>query len=479
MLCSCGLLSRPSPAPPPPTSIASEARARLLEDARTLLARGECREAARQLTRMMRISADPITLSEAHWLLARCHEQTGELQRALQEYDLAAQAVNTPYAGDAARRVVELRTQLRDSPTVRRGVNAVLLTADALPTGRELEFRMAGLATAGITVLLIQVTSVKGVYFPTSLAPVVSDALTEWIAVGHRHGMLVYGALSLDVMDWVKPGLGWHDVRYDPRLGREEASAHLDLFHPAFQEYLSALTRDLVRSGVDGILFRAAPPRLEDGFSPFAREAFQRQFQILLDPSTLLMPLETSGHDPGAGVAAIPRNGSDQRHGNDSRDAKVTPSDAAREPSAAFWHWAGWKARSRAKLLQGLIHTSQRINQQLRIAIEFHLESVTEPVRALAQYGEDLLALKRLPVDFYFSLDPASVRTRPVDLATSFLPRAEDLLGGLDRLWLARASLSREKPESGAVPPGTDRRGVPPEVGLVYDNMLPRAAPIP
>jgi hypothetical protein len=467
LLGACGAPQRAPSPPPPSVPIAFEAQGRLLQDARSLLTRGEVRDAARLLARLIATYPDSALLSEARWLLARCYEQDGRLQRALEQYELVAQVPGTPYTDQAVRRVTELRAQLRRHASRARVTNGLLLTADAFPTEPQLE----RLAAAGVTLAVIPVGSAAGVYFQTTLATVAEEKVTRLATVAHRHGILVYGAVSLDQMAWVSRSLGWHDVRYNPILGRLEPSAHLDLFNPAFQEYLLVLAGDLARSGVDGVLFRSAPARLDDGLSSFATEAFEREFHMTLDPATLLMSVRQSSHRNGTGTPG-------------SAMSSGTPAPA--EPAPVFWQWVGWKARSRAKLLDRMMEVSRRTATDVRFAVELHPESVTEPVKALAQYGEDVLAMNQTPADFlffrYHAVGTRNGRSRaPVasDLTRTFLQRTGELLGGLERVWIVSGPESGETLSRGSLDPIVDRLGLPEEIGLIYEGRLSERFPFP
>ena len=94
------------------------------------------------------------------------------------------------------------------------------------------------------------------------------------------------------------------------------------------------------------------------------------------------------------------------------------------------------------------------------MAREFHQESVTEPVKALVQYSEDLLDARR-------AADFVLIRSGP-SLTPAMLQKTRELLGGLDQVWIARQAGSGR---GRVVIPDVraDRNALPAEVGLVYD----------
>jgi hypothetical protein len=482
MLSACTLQpGRPPVAPPPSVPITLEAQNRLLQDARALLARGEPRGAARLLERLVKTYPDSGLRLETQWWLGRCYEQDGRLQEALEQYEFVAQAAGA-YSEEAGRRVLALKPRLQERGLQARAANGLMLPAAALPTSHQIEPWFTQLALSGVTVIVIQVGSAEGVYFQTSLAPVVQDAVGALAAVAHRHGILVYGAFSVDRMEWVNPGLGWHDVRYDPVLGTLERSGHLDLYNPAFQEYLSVFIGDLARSGVDGLLFRSAPERLDEGFSPFGIEAFKRDFRITLDPAMLLGPAdrqEKNGHGAlsrSQRPQATPPLQNGRRGQANGPDLGMSASKAG-GPTAVFWQWAGWKARTRAKMLERLMVAARRISPALRFTIELHQESVMEPVKALAQYGEDVLAMNQTPADVFFfrsnTMRSGNGNThRPVspEVTLAFLQRVRDLLGGLNRVWIVPGPVPGRRAAADGPNPSGDRMRLPAEIGVIYEQ---------
>jgi hypothetical protein len=379
--------------------------------------------------------------------LARCYERQGRLSAALRLYERLALTTGSLYRQDAQERIVALRQ--RSDLAIRSEVNGVLTQANSLPSSDKLESWMSGLAGAGITTLILDTCVGQrstspgrslaypvGVYFRTTLAPMLRDVLGELTAIAHRHGILVFSTACLDRMDWIEPDLGWNDTHYDTARRTVAPSSHLDLFNPAFREYLNGLLTDLAQSGVDGIVFRFGSQPTE-GFSRYAADAFEREFQIRLDPTTVLRPAA-----PDAGA----RNGS---------GASMSPE---------YWRWVGWKMRERMKLLESFMQSLRRKMPALQFALEMHAESVTDPVTALVQYSEDLLDVRRSSVQFVLipvSASPQASNTHggKQNSLALLVARARDLLAGLDRLWIIRGG-------DGHV----SRATLPPEVGVISDE---------
>jgi len=102
-----------------------------------------------------------------------------------------------------------------------------------------------------------------------------------------------------------------------------------------------------------------------------------------------------------------------------------------------------------------------------------HPEAITNPVEALAQYGEDLLEAKRSRFDFYLT----GPRPGIVERMPGIVERMVDLIGEAERVWVA-APL----PAGGStrlaqrVHPTTDRDAFAKGIGLIY---MGTAVPVP
>jgi hypothetical protein len=260
-------------------------------------------------------------------------------------------------------------------------------------------------------------------------------------------------------MNWLNRQLGWNDVMLDRMTGRLATSSELDLFHPAYQEYLIGFLADLAATGIDGVLFRAeAPSGPQEGFSAYGLRGFERDFAVKLDPETLVFP------DTTAGRVAPVRNGQPARQ----------------EGTQDYWRWLGWKARETITVLARLRHAVRQRAPVLQFALELHREAVSDPVTALVQYGEDLLEAKAVRFDFYVTADgpaPASFVTVPppgtipavVRPGGTFANRVVELLGAADDIWLAKPLPSGDAARPWMrVAPAADRASLASGLGLVY-----------
>jgi hypothetical protein len=302
---------------------------------------------------------------------------------------------------------------------------------------------------AGITMVLVDIGTsagsnpivseggrrATGIYFRSQWADTIRDIFGELLPLAHQQGLSVFAAVSLRRINWVDPTLGWLDRSYDTVHRQLRLSPYLDLFHPAFQEYLVGLLTDLADTGVDGILFRndvSLGPY--DGFSAFGVRGFERDFHSRMDPAQFF-----------TGTMSQPF-------------------------PAEYWRWAGWKARERVKILDRLSRAMRLHGNTRHVAVEVHPEAVTDPRAALVRYGEDLLEAKRRFQ--YFLLRASSQAPSPGvnGRQTSMLvEQMKGLLGSPDRIWTTM-SVSAEDAEQIGISSRTHREELGRDIGLIYQK---------
>jgi hypothetical protein len=451
-----------------------EVQALLIQQAQGHFADGRYEASVRILRRAVDSYPNSPRQAEARWWLARSYEQSGFFKAALAEYRLlaaqppAAGPRPVTYGPEAKARIAALEQRLGILARTTRGLVGLQLSPRVLPDAAAIDQWMQGLAQAGITMLVLDAgtkpdagreTSPHGVYFKTSWAATVRDVFGYAVPSAHRHGLAVFTSVSLRQMPWLDRQLEWNDVAVDRMTGRTMVSAGMDLFHPAYQEYLIGFLADLAATGIDGVLLRAeAPSGPQEGFSPFGLRGFERDYAIRLDPATLVFP------DTAAGRVAPVRN--DQ--------------PARQEGTQDYWRWLGWKARETLAVMARLRHAVHRRAPVLQFALELHREAVSDPMAALVQYGEDLLEAKAVRFDFYMTADgpaPASYVTVPppnsvpaiVRPGGTFMGRAVELVGEADDIWLARPLPAGDAARPWArVAPAADRAALAPGLGLIY-----------
>lgn len=463
----CGPPIRPVPS--------DEVQTLLIQQAQAHFAEGRYEASARILRRLIETYPRSPKQAEARWWLARSYEQAGFFKAALAEYRILAalppgdrpRAVS--YGPEAKNRIAALEQRLGILATTSRGLVALQLSPRSVPDAADIDQWMHGVSQAGITLLVLDAgtkpgatreSSPAGAYFRTNWAATVRDVFASAVPAAHRRGLAVFAAVSLRQMNWLDRRLGWNDVVLDGATGRLAVSPELDLFHPAFQEYLIGFLAELAATGIDGVLFRAdASSGPREGFSSYGLRGFERDFAIKLDPATLVIPDES----PTTRMAPI-KNGQPARQ----------------EGTPEYWRWLGWKARETITVMTRLRHAVRQRAPMLQCALELHREAVSDPVAALLRYGEDLLEAKAGRFDFYVTAEgpaPAPFIIVPPPNGTptvvrprgTFVDRAVELVGESDDIWLAKPLPAGDGGRPWArVAPSADRTSLAAGMGLVY-----------
>ena len=448
MLLGAGCAALPAPSPPrllPSAGPTIEAQDRLLHTARSHLSEGSYEAAGDVLRRLIETHPQSPILLEAHWWLARSYEQAGDLYAALAQYRILANlAKEDRYGAEARGRIAELEKLLGPTATQATGLIAILLPLQGLPAPRELDPWVQTLGQAGITTVLVEGGTVT-----------LRDGLSQLVPIAHRHGLSVFAAITLRRMTGVDPPFEWADWSYDPAQRQLHLSPYADLFHPVFQEYLVGFLTDLAGTGVDGVLFRAgAPLGPMEGFTASGLRGFERDFQLRLDPDQLFPPSIR-----GAPVMP-PRDAQDQ-------EKRYAPD---------FWRWAGWKARESLHVMDRLRGAMRKQSPRLRFALEVHPEAISNPVEALAQYGEDLLEAKRSRFDFYLTGPRPSINEpRPdiVERMPGIIEHMIDMIGEAERIWVAIPLPAGETARLvERVHPTTDRDAFIKGISLIYTGTV-------
>lgn len=442
----------------PPMDPTIEIQSRLLQDAKLSFAQGRYETTTRLLRRLIKTYPKSPLLPEAYWWLARSYEQAGDITEALAQYRLLVQAAREGSFGlQAKNRIAELERALAVTPNQGTGLAAILIPTRRLPPQEGLDEWVRQLAQAGFTTLVVEAGTVQaqgqkrgpngqpppqaGVYFQTHWAPTIRDVVGQLVPVAHRHGLRVFSAVALWRMNWLEPQLGWTEQTYDQGKRQLVASERLDLFHPAFQEYLIGLLSDLAVGGVDGVFFRTdVPLESTEGFSPYGFKGFERDFGVKLDPATLY-----GSADPGT-------SGKNQR-------------DSAPE----FWRWVGWRARETLRVMDRLRQALRKQSPQLQFALGVHPEAVTDPLGALVRLNEDFLEAKRLGFDSYVIGEPLSAGSGGGERLVKVIEQAVQLIGEARQIWVAVPPSDRESARGfTGLKPEADRMPFAKGTGIMY-----------
>jgi hypothetical protein len=190
---------------------------------------------------------------------------------------------------------------------------------------------------------------------------------------------------------------------------------------------------------VDGILLRA---RSHDGFAyevgTSAIRGFETSFGLSIEPWQLLAP---------------------KQPGSDSGE------------SANFWRWVGWKTRTYIAFLQRVSEAMRSERPNVRVMLEVHPETVTNPLRALAEYGEDVVEAKQRGFDLLLvpGNQQAVVTGSPSRVEqVELVRRLAEFVGDSRRVW-TRLVVERVDPMPSE--PGSFRR-VAEGLGIEEDTSL-------
>jgi biofilm PGA synthesis lipoprotein PgaB len=255
-------------------------------------------------------------------------------------------------------------------------------------TYEELKEEMAEMKRSGVNVVIVRVFQNKGdrfhsfarnqhgtgVYFKSSIAPVVDDVLTRIIEIGHREGLQVYAWMTTRKMDWKwSDAPKWRDSAYDLKTKTFTHSNGLDLFNQEVQDYIIALYREIAASGADGILIQDdLVYRHIEGFGEAARRSYYDAFGFALRPENFYQ-----GIYEGKGKYYV---------------KNYTP---------LFWKWAKWKNQHITLFLDNLVREAKKTAPHIKIVLNLYYETIINPKNGIAWFAQDISPLKDMAIDYY------------------------------------------------------------------------------
>jgi hypothetical protein len=211
--------------------------------------------------------------------------------------------------------------------------------------------------------------------------------LTDWYGVmvpqAHELGISVYAVLDLYHAPLSDHRPESKMLLYDPTRRKVHPWTQFDLLAPAVQQQMAQLLADLLKTGVDGLVFRS---RAENSFAYEVSDGVLRQF-------------ETQVHQPSSEVAQALRD-----------RMALRPNEPAPNSDKTLWRWVGWKARQELDTLARFKKYLQKAVPRLRMVIEIHPEALSNPTSALVNYGEDAAEARRRGFDLLLGGRPARLR---------------------------------------------------------------------
>ena len=392
-----------APATPVAQSIsdpAIEAETRLWYQASTAFSDGRYSAAIHLYERYLTTYPKSRRAMEAHWDLGQAYEQMGEVTAAVKEYrtlagpEGASPATQSSYAERALHRIEALRVPPALSAGSRSGHTALYVSFNNLPLQSQVETWMRQLSAQGISAILLDASPEssftrpstssgavsagpspevpKGALFPTSRGPMFADWYSVIVPQAHELGISVYAVMDLFRAPLSDSRPNTRMLLYDPTRRKVHPWTQFDLLSSAVQPMIAGLLTDLIRTGIDGVVFRA---RSENSFAYEVSDGVLRQFEMQF-------------HQPSSEVAQA------------LRDRMVLRPDAAAPVSnKTLWRWVGWKARQELEVMALLRKHLQKMVPRLRLVLELHAEALSNPTSALVNYGEDAAEARRRGFD--------------------------------------------------------------------------------
>ncbi len=362
----------------------------LLRDATLAFVRADYADAILLLGRFVRTHPHSSRSLEARWWLARSYQESRNLSSAAKHFRLLADVrTPNPYRAEALVRAAQIE-DLMEKPTTGGPVNGILVSFDSLPMSDDPVSGIADKHTIkGATVLLDVPCGLDGKVLRNG-QPLSLRAMDSVIRRLHSQGAAVYLGVTLRCLGHVADAQHgtperWHDRDYTPSSELQTASTsgalrrspYYSLRFGGYREFLVDWLSQLRSLPLTGLVFRSeAPSGMDEGFTPLALKAFEREFGVTFDPVRVL---------------------------NDYGPISATSSDADVHLPDVFWKWAGWKARERLRTLRGLVDALRVHLPHLQFGLEVQSQSVVAPLRGLLHFAEDWADMARGPFDVFLT----------------------------------------------------------------------------
>ncbi len=354
--------------------------------------------ASREFSRLIEKHPGSPLLPEAQFRLGEAYLHAGRHKDAAAEFArFIANYPSSPFAPAAktlqeeARTkariaglpVVELKDAQREASAGVPGIRAAQVMFFDAKNRVELDGELKRLKAQGVNTIIARVFHNKddryylfaspqkntGVYFKTTHAPVVDDALSILLSLAHRHGLKVFAWMTTRYADYGVEDGSAACAAYDLKNSAYTRCKGLDLFNEKNVRRLEGIYSDLARYEIDGVLFQDdLVLRYNEGFGPHMEAAFLKETGLFITPKDL--------------YSTAP----------DSPSVQYTP---------LFWRWAAWKNKRLLDVAGRLRKVVKKKRPDAKFAVNFMYESVTNPASALAWLSQDLDAAVKAGFDYY------------------------------------------------------------------------------
>jgi hypothetical protein len=420
---------RPDQAEPLPEIVQNirQIHDRLFQEAQHHFEARDFPQAIRELTRLLALNPQDDLERDGHWWLGQSYDQVKDWESAQREYRLLASApIGERHQSHSAQRLKEIQGLLEQRELPPKDTQAIRFALNQLPKAGGFEQGIKKMKQDGVTTLLIDLgcqrtalnnSPSKG----SEQLPEIGQLqalLRSYVAQSHRAGLLMYVGVNLRCLGHWAPSehQAWRDRMYQVDTGVFQTTPWFDLFHPAYQEFLSRFLTRLCKEGVDGLVFlNDHPLGAVDGVTQIGVKRFEKQFGVAFDPSQIFHP----GFEP----LRIPKasQGLSGTAGSSSKDA-------------LFWRWTGWKARERLTILEAVVDRLRSRYPSVQFGLELHPHALTDPVGALVKFADDAMDATRRPFSFFFVRPEIDRRSTFTEQAVIEKLRRISMKAVLDRL---------------------------------------------
>ncbi len=233
------------------------------------------------------------------------------------------------------------------------GFDTVILRAFQLPRDRRhgapLDHKIDGGGSA-----------LTGVYFPTTMAPVITDLITPFVEACREEGVRPFAWMVTRDARFGNRTLP-SEVAFHPDSGTLNPTPRLDVFHPDAQEYLAGLFADLARTGVDGILLQDdLSSRMVEGFTEGNMDRYRTASRDVVPPFLYL----------------------EQVIADDGRSYLKT--------KPGFDRWITWKTEGLISLARTLQDSAAQVSPGISLVMNQMYETVTDPDNGRLWLSQDL-----------------------------------------------------------------------------------------
>jgi hypothetical protein len=469
--------SMPNQAAPLPeieqTQKIREIHERLFQEAQHHFEARDFPKAIRELTRLLELNPQSDLEEDGHWWLGQSYDQVKDWESAQREYRLLASGpIGQRYQSHSVQRLKEIQGLLEQHESPPKDTQAIRFALNQLPGADGFEQGIKKMKQDGVTTLLIdlgcQRTTLNNSLSENSeQLPGMGELqalLRSYVGRSHRAGLLMYVGVNLRCLGHWAPSKhqAWRDRMYQVDTGTFQATPWFDLFHPAYQEFLSRFLTRLCKEGVDGLVFlNDHPLGLVDGVTQIGVKRFEKQFGVTFEPSEIFH----QGFDP-------------LRIAKGSQRLSGTAGSSAKD--SQFWRWAGWKARERLTILEAVVDRLRSQYPSVQFGLELHPHALTDPVGALVKYAEDAMDATRRPFSFFFvrpEIDRQSTFTEKAVIeklrrisTKAVLDRLLPVVDGPRRVWVSMPAKGgqRLRPQA-AASDVSPLQYFPSGIGVVHD----------